>query len=92
MNHQLGVERACGFDGFEDVDHAAGADAEGLKRIIREHVNTQTLALIDADGFLPESGASIDENWIFRLKDGMGDMHWVIVPRAPDQQAVQEIT
>jgi len=24
-------------------------------------------------------GATVAESWIFRLKEGMGDMHWILI-------------
>jgi len=64
-------------------------DAQGLQQIIRGHLNGQTLTLMPDGG---ESGASVKDYWIFRLKEGMGDMHWILVDRHGAKPTVQEIT
>lgn len=68
----------------------ANADAAAIAQIIRGHLNGQTLGLDNK--FAADSGAEVAQRWIFRLDEGMGDLHWVIVDRSGIKPAYQEIT
>lgn len=72
-------------DNWDDVP--ADATAETFQNMIREHMNDQTLKLENE-----AEPAAVGGNWIFRLREGMGDMHWVIVDRGGELAAYQEIS
>ena len=59
------------------------------REVLRRHLETQQLHLLH-DEDLP-AGAKVVSSWIFQLKPGMGDRHWVIVDRSGARAAVQDI-
>lgn len=76
-------------DNYEGVP--SGADATLIQAFIRKHLNEHKLILIH-DEYLPDFLQNVKDNWVFRLKDGMGDLHWVIIDRSGTKPAYQEIT
>lgn len=75
-------------DNYEGV--RPGADADLIKRFIRKHLNENQLVLVHDEG-LPE-GVEVKDRWIFRLKAGMADQHFVIVDRSGAIATYQELT
>ncbi len=73
----------------ENWDGGDSLDAEGLQRAIRDHINTQTIILCTQDSAgLEDADLTVADAWVFELRAGMGDIHFVSVPRdgsAPKQ-------
>lgn len=88
-----GGERYNAADALRDNDESVPADADAatIQGIIRGYVDEQTLQLLDADS-LGDASESLDSTWIFRLRPGMGDTHYVYVDRRGARPTYQEIS
>ncbi len=76
-------------DNWDNVP--ADADAAAIQELIRDHINTQTLVLLSEDN-LGDASESPKNTWVFRLKQGMGDLHYIYVDRAGKRKTYQEIS
>ena len=71
----------------------ADADAATIQQIIRDHVEHQRLILLDEQSiWLGDASESIDNAWIFFLREGMGDTHYIYVDRKGKKDTYQEIS
>lgn len=78
-------------DNYEGVP--AGADDALIQRFIRQHLNSSQLRLLSEDSAeKSELEVSTSQCWIFLLKPGLGDLHWVIVDRSGARGAYQQIS
>ena len=68
----------------------ANADAATIQGLIRNHINTQQIILLSEDN-LGDASESPKNTWVFRLKQGMGDLHYIYVDRAGKKETYQEI-
>lgn len=75
----------------ENWDNAADADAATISGMIREHINGQTLTLLTEET-LGDASESVSDTWIFKLREGMGDLHYIYVDRNNKKAPYQEIT
>ena len=69
----------------------ADGNAAAIQGLIRDHINTQKLILLSEDT-LGEASQSPRDTWVFRLKQGMGDFHYVYVDRQGKKDTYQEIS
>ncbi|MGB1013701.1 MAG: lamin tail domain-containing protein [Nannocystaceae bacterium] len=75
----------------ENWDDGADADAAGLQKMIRDHVNGQQMSLLTEET-LGDASESIQDCWIFQLSEGMGDLHYIYVDRSGAKKTCQEIS
>ena len=67
------------------------ADAAVLQQMIRAHIDGQSLHLLTEET-LGDASASIADTWVFQLRYGMGDLHYVYVDRNGAKDTEQEIS
>lgn len=78
-------------DNYEGVP--AGADDALIQRFIRQHLNQSQLRLLSDDSAeISELEVGSADHWVFLLKPGLGDLHFVIVERSGAKAAYQHIS
>ncbi len=93
------IEDPAGGEGYTAADAVldnwdnvpAGADAQAIQELIRQHIAGQTLILLSEDN-LGDASESVPNTWIFSLSYGMGDTHYIYVDRNGAKATYQEIS
>ncbi len=78
-------------DNYDGVP--AGADGVLVQRFIRQHLNQSQLRLLSFESAeVSDLEVGTKEHWIFLLKPGLGDLHFVVVDRIGAAAAYQQIS